>query len=413
MLGRQAMTLAVVVMALSSAVPSALLAQSANDFRLQPASTSAPRAQGPVDPDNPVVRGTPARAPAPAPAPAPAEAAPPPPTTAAAPVRPVSSASATPVGGRQPVAIPAPRPSPPAAPTSTSSASPQARASATPRETPQTLPSAAPAPSQTATIAAAAPELPAAADAPSHLWAWLLALGIGLAALIAWWLHGRRAEAVGDDWDDHAWLAEPDGEVEPEPAVRDTVADPAALPQAELPLAADPAPAPKALATEAIALSLEPICLTATLTSTSLTYRLAVTNQSVEALASMAVAGSMVAAHSSLPGENQLATDGQLLALLHEIPALAPGETAELTGELRLPLPDITPIRSGNALLFIPLARFSAECDGTTTLAAFVVGETPPVAAAALLPFRIDMGPRIWPHISRRRLDAPAIVQAR
>lgn len=410
MLGRRAMTLAIVVMALSSAVPSALRAQSTSDFRLQPAASSTPRAQGPVDPDNPVVRGTPARPPAPAPVATPAEPAPTP-TPAAGPVRPAPSASAAPATGRPTGAIPAPRPSPSASP----SAPPQASASATPSAAPQSLPSTAssPAPTQTATTAVPSPELPAAADTSSHLWAWLLALGIGLAALIAWWLHGRRDAAVSDDWDDHAWLAEPEGEVEPEPAVHDTVADLAAPSPAELPLAADPAPTPKALATQAITLSLEPIRLTATLTSTSLSYRLAVTNQSARPLAAMAVAGSMVAAHASLPVENQLATDGQMLALLHEIPALAPGETAELTGDLRLPLPDITPIRSGNALLFIPLARFRAECDGTTTLAAFVVGETPPVAAAALLPFRIDMGPRIWPNISKRRLDAAAAMPVR
>ncbi|MEO7248147.1 MAG: hypothetical protein ABIW31_06795, partial [Novosphingobium sp.] len=140
-------------------------------------------------------------------------------------------------------------------------------------------------------------------------------------------------------------------------------------------------------------------------TSTSLSYRLSVTNNGALALSDVVVAGGMISAHASLPVEQQLATDGQMLELLHQIESLGAGETAELKGDLRLPLPQITPIRSGQALLFVPLVRFRVVADSFTALATFVIGETPPVAEAALLPFRIDMGPRIWSQVSRRRVD--------
>ncbi len=148
--------------------------------------------------------------------------------------------------------------------------------------------------------------------------------------------------------------------------------------------------------------------MSATLTSTSLSYRLTVTNKGSQAMGPVAIAGSMVSAHASLPAEVQLGTDGQLLEVLHEITSLAPGESAVVTGDLRLPLPEITPIKSGESLLFIPLARFRAETAETSAMAAFAIGETSTGATGGLLPLRIDMGPRIWNNVSRRQIELAA-----
>ena len=148
--------------------------------------------------------------------------------------------------------------------------------------------------------------------------------------------------------------------------------------------------------------------MNATLMSTSLSYRMVLTNTGLRTISQLTISGSMVGAHVSQPMEQQLGIDGQALELLHEAAMLEPGQSLEYSGELRLPLTAITPIHSGNAVLFIPLARFRAQCESGGTHAAFVVGETPPVAAAALLPFRLDLGPRIWTRVSARRLDPPA-----
>ena len=232
-----------------------------------------------------------------------------------------------------------------------------------------------------------------------------MALAVAALALAGWWLRGKaaRSKEIDDEWpEERSDSAFPGDDAFAKPV---QAAQPAIAPQ---PLAVtSPAPKPSAAAAAdqpSIGLMLDPLRLSATLTSTSLSYRLSVTNNSTTALSDVVVAGGMISAHASLPVEQQLATDGQMLELLHQLELLAPGETIELTGDLRLPLPQITPIRSGKALLFIPLARFRVEAGSTAALATFVIGETPPVAEAALLPFRIDMGPRIWSRVSRRRV---------
>jgi hypothetical protein len=149
--------------------------------------------------------------------------------------------------------------------------------------------------------------------------------------------------------------------------------------------------------------------MSATLVNATLTWKLTIENRGSSKLNSVMVAGDMMAAHASLPVEQQLATDGQPLELIDELPGIQPGGQAELSGEFRVPLSSINPIKAGSALLFIPLLRFRVEADGASTLATFAIGETPPVAAAALLPFRLDLGPRVWPRISHRQVDRPVV----
>ena len=82
-------------------------------------------------------------------------------------------------------------------------------------------------------------------------------------------------------------------------------------------------------------------------------------------------------------------------------------------GEFKLALADITPIRSGKAALFIPLARFRVEAvrRGAPPLVAnstFVVGEDQERPGAALRPFRLDLGPRLYSRIGQRELALSA-----
>jgi hypothetical protein len=117
----------------------------------------------------------------------------------------------------------------------------------------------------------------------------------------------------------------------------------------------------------------------------------------------------MIAAHASLPVARQLGLEGAHLEMRHELASLAPGESATLSGEIRLPLAMITPIRSGAAAFFVPLARFRIEAarKGAETLSlvrTFVVGETPEQAGAALRPFRLDLGPRVYSRVGQREV---------
>ena len=228
---------------------------------------------------------------------------------------------------------------------------------------------------------------------------WWLAAPAALLALLAGWLMRRRGRA-GPEQD------EPEETPEAAPVVER--APPAQEQEAPPPQPAPSLPDPQLAAQwsgDKLAVALEVGRLSATLVNATLTWQLSVENRGDDSLGPIMVAGDMIAAHSSLPVEQQLATDGQPLELLDEIASIPAGERVDLQGEFRMPLSSVNPIRAGSALLFIPVLRFRVEAEGTSTLATFVVGETPPVAAAALLPFRLDLGPRVWPRISQRPID--------
>ena len=154
-------------------------------------------------------------------------------------------------------------------------------------------------------------------------------------------------------------------------------------------------------------MTLEARRMSASLMATTLSYTLRLTNHGKEPLSALAVEGDMIAAHGSIPPEQQIAQDGQRLELRHALVALAPGESAEFTGDFRLPLSAITPIRAGTAAYFVPLARFRVEAgkaDGAlqVLVQTYVVGEMAENPGAALRPFRLDLGPRTYSRIGER-----------
>ena len=317
---------------LLAAVPSAALAQSVSDYRLpgstQPAAN--PGAQGPVDTDNPVVRGpaprpvqtpTPsprpsASAPAASPSPAPIARNPAQPRPAPAPAR-----TAQPVSGDAPPATAAPSPGLP--PLVVAPPSP----SATPA-LPPVLSGPAPASEQ------AAPEAAEPIDWRRY-WPFLAAaLATLVAGLIAVVLRRRR-------------LREPVVEFEP-PVVRQVKpSDPAPLPRADEPRATPTVPEPPH-APAGLGVSLEARRLSASLMATTLSYRLTLTNTTGQPLSALAIEGDIIAAHASLAPEQQIASNAQRLELRHALVSLAAGESVEFSGDMRLPLTAIT--RSGLAM---------------------------------------------------------------
>ena len=94
----------------------------------------------------------------------------------------------------------------------------------------------------------------------------------------------------------------------------------------------------------------------------------------------------------------------------HDVAALAPGETVALTGELRLAVADIVPIRHGAAQLFVPLARFRIEPEAGASPATrvFVVGQPGARPGDALRPFRIDAMPGVFRDLAQREIAVPA-----
>lgn len=162
-----------------------------------------------------------------------------------------------------------------------------------------------------------------------------------------------------------------------------------------------------------LALELSARRLSATLMNTVLNYELTVRNTGPDAINSIIIGGDMIGAHASLPSRSQLELSGNSIAPLHTIAALAPGESILLKGEFKLALAAITPIRNGNAALFIPLARFRIEALSKSSVPlvvsrTFVVGEDQDRPGAALKPFRLDLGPRLYSQIGQRELALSA-----
>ena len=366
-------------------------AQSTPDFRIPTTRpTSNPRSQGPVDADHPVVRPSPTPSPVPAPVPVPV----PSPVPSAAPIpRPSQSATAAPRPAASAIAQPRP-----AAPAATSSAAPASDSAlpAAPSDIPGT-----PAPGVTATDSFVLPAVSdSATSAPGSYWPWLA----GAAALIAaagalvWWRRRRHAAPLMLEF-------EPPVVPVAEPA---PLAPPVAAPR---PAPTAPLPEPKlSLNPQGLGIALEARRMSASLMATTLSYTLSLTNHSAQPLSALAVEGDMISAHASIPPDQQIASDGLRLELRHALVTLAPGESAEFSGDFRLPLTAVTPIRSGAAAFFVPLARLRVEAStpagaSLVQVQTFVVGELPDAAGAGLRPFRLDLGPRVYSRIGQRAVS--------
>jgi hypothetical protein len=185
------------------------------------------------------------------------------------------------------------------------------------------------------------------------------------------------------------------------------VAVPASVvPQVErpsLPSASAPAPAPQpvpAVPAEPLQVTLEPLRLSLTLMNATLAYRLEVANRGAEPIVGLAIGADMIAAHASMTREQQLAGPGSGAPTIQRIARIEPGESRIVAGEFRVPFSQIVPIRQGNAALLLPLARFRLEAESAKPLVrTFVVGQ--PGTGANLQPFRLDLGPRVYPKLAQ------------
>lgn len=347
---RRAVTLAL----LTAAVPAT--AQDASDYQLPPAPTPSQdnRAQGPVDPEAPLVtrpRPVPTAAPTPAPTVPPPLVLPDPlPGPIAASPRPRPSPNAT---AQQPATSPA---------GSIPSAPP---------------PQSAPRPSDTATLPAA-PSSPAGSQAPVIAaetsepvpWTWL---GVGGAAL--------ALAAVG-----LAAIARRRRPVAPESIEPYT------------PRAADP---PR----DALALSVEAVRLDRSLMNATVGYRVTLRNRGATALSAVAVEADLVSASRDLPPESQLASAAQSLPVLHRAERLGPGQTMRFEGQVRLPLSQANPIWQGRVGLLVPLLRVRTTAEAVEAVASTLVIGTGDGAGARPQPFRLDEPPRSYAPLAQRVLD--------
>jgi hypothetical protein len=155
-------------------------------------------------------------------------------------------------------------------------------------------------------------------------------------------------------------------------------------------------------------LALDARHLSRAMVNATLAYRLTVTNHNAAVVGPLRIVGDITSAHASLSAQQQLSLDGSALPPLHEVQALAPGETAVLTGELRLPIASILPIHNGAARVFVPLARFRVETgNDILALRVFVVGQAGERPGGALRPFALDRGLGVERGLDQHELELP------
>lgn len=252
-----------------------------------------------------------------------------------------------------------------------------------------------------------------AAGQYNSIWPWLAGLAFLLGGGAALFLQRAwiKRQAQGAQEQEHLSAGSSD------PAIPDAALDlttPLVTPEPQPKPMPAPAPRPAlGVYVNPLVVALSARRLSATLMNAVLNYELVISNKGREAIGPITVGGDMIGAHASLPESAQLELNGQEIMPLHRLTKLEPGESMTLTGEFKLPLAAITPIRSGKASLFIPLARFRVEAAraGAPPLvanSAFVIGEDQDQPGAALKPFRLDLGPRLYSRIGQRELAQSA-----
>ena len=165
-----------------------------------------------------------------------------------------------------------------------------------------------------------------------------------------------------------------------------------------------PAPAPQG-EPGALSIAVEARQMTISLGAATLAYRITLTNTGPAALGGVAIAGDMVSAHASLALEEQLATNESALAPQHRIERIRPGESVQVTGELRLPFQAMRTIRRGKLNIFVPLARLrveTAEGGSGALIRTALVGQRAAEPGGRLQPFRLDLGPRIYREVTQK-----------
>ena len=114
-------------------------------------------------------------------------------------------------------------------------------------------------------------------------------------------------------------------------------------------------------------------------------------------------------AQADLPAEAQLAPDLAALPVLGRIGADQPA----LTGEVRLALAAIQPLRQPGPPAFVPLLRLAFVGADGVLHARFAFALGLPGGSGAVQPIRLDTGPRDIAGIAMRALALPAAAPAR
>lgn len=261
--------------------------------------------------------------------------------------------------------------------------------------------------------APAAPEPPAPLTPPAQTSAmlpWIISGALALLALGAALLLLRRRRS-----------AEPVDQA-PVGAVPDPVPTPAREPVRPAPSEPEPDAAPVAAPVAAAAdrpwIDMDMVVSQArySLMGVTIAYSLILHNRGDREAQDILVRGIMGNAGAQQQALLQGFFTGQDGLPLHSAVSIAPGESRQLAGELRLPTDRIVPVDMGQRSLLIPIAAFDAAyrwgagegepLGAGRTARAFIVGQEQEPPTDRLAPLRLDQGPRQY-----RRPAARAAVE--
>lgn len=318
---------------------------------------------------------------------------------------PVQSAPQAPAQRAAPTPAPTPRATPaqpvPRPAAEAESPAPDNESSPVPASAPQ--PAREPAPTPTASAPEEAPLSPAPTDATP--WPWIIGGALALLAIVAALLLRRRQKPVYD---------ETEGEIAPPaPVSVPTPPKPAPTPQP----APTPEPAPVAAIPDApgrpwLDMGLDLTQARYSLMGMTVGYRLLLHNRGDTPAQDVLIRGIIGNAGAEQQALLQSFFAQQSGLPLHAAVSIMPGETRQLTGELRLMPDQIVPVTMGQRSLLIPLAAFDASyrwgpeeaepLGHGRTARAFILGQEQEPPAERLAPFRLDQGPRQYRRAATR-----------
>lgn len=354
--------------AVTALLPAAALAQSVNDFSLEPAPTpsATPQAQGPADTRS-GIEIRPRAVNTPAPTPSTANTPTPTPTPTADSLRP-EPRSVQP----EPRAVPLPTVTPRAietAPVSPPVPSPTP-SQAQPGDT--SVPSVAQPDPAVPASDAAGPGSDESAVAPVR-WPWLAGAAALLALSGAGLLLWRRRRSV-------------------------------VVPEIERPVVAGAGPAQALPLAEVVQIRVENEKLIRSAAYATLKYSVTLINRTDAALTELAIGLDLVSAHAEAPMEDQVATLQSVLEQRHDVARLSPRQSMTLTGQVQMPLATAHVIRQGRFPLLVPLLRLRIDrAESDAVVKTYVVGQGTP-EGGRLQPFRLDEGPRSYAPIAQREI---------
>ncbi len=129
-----------------------------------------------------------------------------------------------------------------------------------------------------------------------------------------------------------------------------------------------------------------------------------VSNPTDADMAPSQLVGDLISAHASLGREQQLAPVPAQLFAIRSVPAIAPGETAELRCEVQLPLNRVIPLERGQARFLVPLLRLAhVAADGTWQRLVLTVGTE---SESGVAPLRLDTGSQTFGQLGARVVES-------